>query len=75
MVNKNLAYVSAEDLDKMDILTTDLDQAPDQLKLEVNIHADKHRPRHLFVHMSMLLFNTNRANQQIVPTRFCSDYA
>lgn len=38
MVNKNLAYVSAEDLDKMDILTTDLDQPPNQLKLEVNKH-------------------------------------
>lgn len=35
MVNKNLAYVSAEDLDKMDILTTDLDQPSSQLRVEV----------------------------------------
>lgn len=35
MVKKNLAYVNSQDLDKMDILTSDLDVSPEHLHVEV----------------------------------------
>ena len=36
MVKKNLVYVNSEELDEMDILTTDLDQPAHELRIEVS---------------------------------------
>ena len=39
MVKKNLAYVNSQELDQMDIMTSDLDVPADQLHLQVRIQC------------------------------------
>ena len=36
MVKKNLVYVNSDELDEMDILTTDLDRPAHELRIEVS---------------------------------------